>query len=284
MKPTDYVKEERATMASLKRFMLAGAMVLGAVGNAMAQVTPAEAEQIHQRQTIATMEGVLQQAVVHGADLMYAQFKNIFQDRPRLGSQPRVNGFTLPGYGTVFTVDVPMVQLPLLWEVFVRDAEYQNALLQLQQMRRQWSSMSPGRERDQLLEAINRGERQLGMGTLPGADERRNGPNGVPAVPAGVARPIVELKDADDPTAVYSREVKEALIDAMLTHSQQLSIRPDEWLTIMAMARETNNSAPGASVDTSRGIIRIKGSVLSAFRAGTITKEEARKQVEVTQQ
>lgn len=283
MKFKKVAMEKRETMATFKRFMAAGVMVLGAVGSAMAQVSPVEAEQIHQRQQIAQMEGVLQLAVVHGADLMYAKFRNIFPDRPRLGSQPRVIGFTLPGHGTVFTVDVPMVQLPLLWEVFVRDAEYQNALMQLQQMRRQWSSMSPGRERDQLLEAINRGERELGMGALPGTEDRRNGPNGVPAVRAGIAGVVIE-KDADDPTAVYSREVKEALIDAMLTTSQGLNIAADEWLTIMAMARETNGSAPGASVDTSKGTIRVKGSVLSAYRAGTITKEEARKQVEIRQQ
>lgn len=265
-------------MATLKTFMVAGVFVLGSAGTSMAQVTAAETAQIHQRQQIAQMEGALQLAVVHGADLMYAQFRNILPDRPRLGSQPRVSGFTLPNYGTVFTVDVPMVQLPLLWEVYVRDAA-----MQLQQMRRQWSGMSPGRERDQLLEAINRAERELGMDAAPATEERRNGPNGAPAIRAGSTSTFIE-KDADDPTTVYSREVKEALIDAMLTNSQGLSIGPDEWLTIMAMARETNSSAPGASVETSRGIIRVKGSVLTAYRSGTITKEEARNQVEIREQ
>jgi len=52
----------------------------------------------------------------------------------------------------------------------------------------------------------------------------------------------------------------------------------------MAMARETNNAAPGASVDSSKGTIRIKGSVLALYRAGSITKAEARKQVEIKEQ
>ena len=52
----------------------------------------------------------------------------------------------------------------------------------------------------------------------------------------------------------------------------------------MAQAREANNADPGATVDSSKGIIRVKGSVLTAYRAGTITKEEARKQVEEQEQ
>jgi hypothetical protein len=283
MKPTNAVMEERETMATLKRFMVAGVMVLGAAGTTAAQViSPAETEQIHQRQQIATMETVLQQAIVHGADLVYAQFRSVFQDRLRLGSPPRASGYLLPGYGMVFNVDVPLIQLPILWDVLVRDAEYRNGLAQLQRMRQQWTTMPPGRERDQLMEQINRGEQQLGLGNV--RDGARIGPNGVPAVPAGGVGGFVPLKDADDPETVYSREVKEALIDAMLTNSQGLRVGPDEWLTVTAMARETNNAAPGQSVDSSRGIIRVKGSVLSAYRAGTITKEEARKQVEILEQ
>ena len=276
--------EERETMATLKRLTTAGVMVFCVASSAMAQITPAEAERIHQRQQVATMEAVLQQAIVHGADLVYAQFRSVFQDRPRLGSQPRAVGFMVPNSGPVFFVDVPMIQLPILWEVLARDQEYRNALAQLQRMRTQWSSMSPGRERDELLAAINRSEQRLGIGTMP--ESGRVGPNGVPAIQTGVPGAVgaVELKDADDPESVYSREVKEALIEAMLTSSQLLNVGPDEWLTVTAIARETNNGAPGQSVDSSRGIIRVKGSVLAAFRAGTITKEEARKQVEIREQ
>src|SRR5262245_25249355 len=95
MKCKNVAMEKRETMATLKKFVTAGVMVLGAASSAMAQVSQAEAEQIHQRQTIATMEGVLYQAVVHGADLMYAQFRTVLPDKPRLGSQPRVSGVAL---------------------------------------------------------------------------------------------------------------------------------------------------------------------------------------------
>ena len=276
--------EERETMATFKRSMVAGVLVLGLAGNARAQVSPAEAEQIHLRQQIATMEAVLQQAIRHGADLVYAQFRAVFPDPPRLG-QARISGFKLPNYGVVFNVDVPMIQLPLLWEVFLREQEYRNAMAQLQGMRKQWSSMSPGRDRDQLLDRINRAEQQLGLGTV-GDGDRATSLNAVPAVPAGITGTsrIPGQKDPADPEVVYSYEVKEALIDAMLTNSQALNVGPEEWLTVMAMAREANGAAPGASIDSTKGIIRVKGSVLAAYRAGTITKEEARKQVEIQEQ
>jgi len=286
MKSTNSVIEKRETMATLKRFMAAGVMVLGVAGTAAAQVSKAETEQIHLRQQIASMEILLQQAVVHGADLVYAQFRSVFQNPPRLGSQPRVSGYMLQGYGMVFTVDVPLIQMPLAYEVLMRQQEYNNALMQLQRLRTQSLQMRPGPERDQVLEMADRLEQQLSGGTLR-PESRGTGPNGatlVPAVPVGVPGAVIDQKPADDPEAVYSREVKEAFIDAMLTNSQGLNIGPDEWLTVAATSRESNNAAPGAAVESSKGTIRVKGSVLAAYRAGTITKEEARKQIEIKEQ
>ena len=63
------------------------------------------------------MTPLLQQAIQHGADLVYAQLRAVLPDPPRLGSQPRVSGFRLPGYGIVFNVDVPMIQMPTQTEV-----------------------------------------------------------------------------------------------------------------------------------------------------------------------
>lgn len=289
MKPASFVIEKRETMASLKRLMAACVIMLGAAGTAAAQVSSAEAEQIRVRQQIATFENVLQQAVLHGADNVYAQFRSVFQDRPRLGAQPRAIGFTVPGWGPLFVVDVPMMQMPILYEVAIREQEYRNALMQIQRLQTQALNMRPGPERDQVLEMADRLQQQLGTGALR-PESRRSGPNGatlIPAVPVGVPGGVpgaIEQKPGDDPETVYSRAVKDALIDAMLENSQALGIGPDEWLTIMAMARETNNAAPGASVDSSKGTIRIKGSVLAAYRAGTVTKEEAHKQVEIKEQ
>jgi hypothetical protein len=281
MKPTNRVIEVRATMATLKRFIAAGVMVLGTAGAAAAQVSASETERIHFRQQMANMELLLEQAVRHGADMVYAQFKAAFQDRPRLSDRPRVTGIMLPNYGPVFTVDVPDFQVPVLWEVMMREALYRSATSDLQKMKAQLSGTAPGPQRERLVDAISQLEQQLGLRT----SDSRGGP-GAPAVLAGLPGPVasIDQKNSDDPVSAYSREVKTALIDAMLA-SNQLTIGADEWLTIFARSGVLNREqAPGDTVESSKGMIRVKGSVLAAFRAGTITKEEALKLVEVIQQ
>ena len=282
MKPTNGVMEVRETMATFKRILAAAVMVLGAAGAAAAQVSASEAERIHLRQQMATMELLLQQAVVHGADNVYAQFKAAFPDRPRFSDRPRVTGIMLPEYGPVFTVDVPEFQVPVLWEVVMREAQYRNATRELQSMRAQLSGTPPGPQRDRLVDSIAQLEQQLGLRT----SDSRGGP-GAQAVLAGLPGAVgsIDQKDVDDPVSAYSREVKQALIDAMLINSQGLTIGPDDWLTVVARSGVTNrDQSPGDALENSKGIIRVKGSVLATFRAGMITKEEAVKQVEVKQQ
>ena len=137
-------------------------------------------------------------------------------------------------------------------------------------MRAQLNGTPPGLQRERLVAAISQLEQQLGLrpeGSL---------------VPAGLRS--FEPKDVEDPVTAYSREVKTALTETML-NSSQLTIGADEWLTIVARSGVTTREpSPGDTVESSKGIIRVKGSVLAAFRAGTITKEEALKQVEVLQQ
>jgi hypothetical protein len=272
--------EVRATMATLERIIAAGVVVLGVAGAAAAQISATEAEQIRLRQQMTTMELSLQQAVVNGADMVYAEFKAVFPDRPKFSERPRVSGYRLPEYGPVFTVDVPEFQVPVLFEVLMREAQFRNATNDLQRMKAQLNGMPSGPQRERLVDSISQLEQQLGLRT----SDSRGGPNGVPAIQAGLSGPV-EPKDVDDPVNAYSREVKKALIEAMLTNSQGLTLGADEWLTIVARSGVTNNQqAPGDAVETSKGIIRVKGSVLAAFRTGTISKEEALKLFEVKQQ
>ena len=271
-------------MATLKRIIAVCVMVLGAAGAAAAQVSASQAERIHLRQQMATMELLLRQAVQHGGDMVYAQFKAAFPDRPRFSEQPRVTGIMLPDYGPVFTVDVPEFQVPVLWEVVMREAQLRSATAELQRMKAQWNGMAPGLQRDRLAGAISQLEHQLGLGSR-GFEAGRGGLNADPLVPAGISGGVIlDQKSVDDPVTAYSREVKAALVEAMLA-SSQLTIGPDEWLTVVARSGVANNQqALGDAVDISKGLIRVKGSVLAAFRAGTISKEEALKQVEVKQQ
>src|SRR5688500_8616636 len=101
---------------------------------------------------------------------------------------------------------------------------------------------------------------------------------------AAPARPAVDPDVIENPHAVYTREVKDALIRAMLEQGPTMSLGPDEWLTVAARDDEPRNPLlPGNTTDYSTWMIRIKGSDLAAIRSNTLSVEEARKRVEVSE-
>lgn len=288
------MREARKTMVMLQKAIASGALVFVSCSLAAAQ-TPATADQIRLRQQITTMETVLQQAINIGAQNVATQVRSIIGDRPRLGAPPRANGFRLDGYGVVFYVQVPDFTLPFLYDVLVREARDQQAALILRQWRSQVDNMPPGPQRDREMNAIIRYEQQVREGNYRALDANRGPVTAAALVPSGnersdekrvePSRPAVDPSVVDDPESAYTREVKDALIDAMLTNSQGLGIEADERLTVVARDSVPNNPQfPADAIDSPAWIMSVKGSVLAAFRAGTISREEARKQVEVKEQ
>jgi hypothetical protein len=86
----------------------------------------------------------------------------------------------------------------------------------------------------------------------------------------------------ENPNDAYTREVKAALIDAMLENSGPMALGADEWLTVAARDNAPRDTLiPGDTLDFSTIIFRVKGSDLAAFRAGRLTLEEARTRIEV---
>jgi len=284
---TTPVIEVRDTMDTLKKFGAVCATVLVATaGSASAQVRQSEAEQIRNRQQMATFETVLQQAVTIGAQNVVSQVRNIVNAPPRLGT-PRATGFRLPGTGVVFIVSVPAFEMPLMWEVLLRDAQYRNAAMNLQRLRTEVSGMPAGPERARTEQLIVQLESDLAIGNLRPAQPPRGTVTAQSLVPAGIAggSSSVDQKVVEDPESAYTREVKAALIGAMLTNSQGLGIGPEDRLIVVARdGVPPNPQFPADSIDSSLWLMSVKGSVLSAFRAGSLTEEEARKQVEVTEQ
>jgi hypothetical protein len=259
-----------------------------ASGTASAQVSPSEAERIRMRQDLATMEGVLQRAIVSGAENVMAQMRRVVPDRPRL-APAHVSGFRLDGHGLVFHVQVPQLTLPILYFVNLREMQERNMWMQMQQLRTQVSGMPAGPERTEREQQLAQIAEQLALGNLrPTAPTRGQvgAQSLVPPVPVGVTQSVaIEPSAVDDPYAAYTREVKAALVDALLKNGQAFSIRPDESLTIVARDGEPSNpQIPGDSIDSSIWVMSVKGSVLSAFQKQTITLEEARRLVEVTEQ
>jgi hypothetical protein len=109
------------------------------------------------------------------------------------------------------------------------------------------------------------------------------GPGGpVAAAQVQVTPPNVDSRVLENPAEGYTREVKAALIDAMIEHSGPLNLGAEEWLTVAARDNVPRDPLiPGDATDFSTIIFRMKGSDLASFRAGKMTLEEARQKVEV---
>jgi hypothetical protein len=281
-------------MATFSRLIGVAGMVLVSATAVIAQVSqPSEAERvraqtdmIRSRQAIATMEMVLQRAISNGAEMVQAQVSAVLPtQRPRLSNTPRVNGVRLPGYGVVFNVQVPGLDLPIMWDLVVRNNQTRelDTSLTVQRLQKQVLGMPPGPMRAQLQDLIFQLEMQLGAAPRPAEARGPVTAASLPLMTVDNAPIQVDPQVVDDPEAAYTRAVKAELIDSMLVHSQQLSVGQDEWLAIWAR-RATNPLVPGDSIDASTWVMRVKGSVLAGLRASTITKEEAQKQVEVTEQ
>jgi hypothetical protein len=89
------------------------------------------------------------------------------------------------------------------------------------------------------------------------------------------------------PREIYESEITEALVTAVLDGSAGVGVGPDEWLTIAAREsvvdrRFMQAGTPGGPAEPSMTVIvRAKGSDLNALRAGAITRDEARRRIEV---
>lgn len=285
------MNEVRTTMAIFNKGVGAAVLVLLTYGMAAAQGAPASdaeraraADLIRSRQAISTMEAVLQRAILNGAERVMAQVRTLMPlDRPRLSSNPRVHGVRLENYGVLFDVQVPGLDLPILWDVVVNNQSRETATaMALQQLRANMAGLQ-GAERARAQDLIYQLEQQMLAGNLRGGGEAR-GPSATSVVPAATQDAKVDPRVVEDPEGSYTREVKTALIEAMLTNSQALGVGADESLIVVARGTPSSPLSPGDSIDSSTWVMRVKGSVLAAFRAGTTSEEEARKQVEIKEQ
>ena len=241
--------------------------LLGAVGFAQTEI-----DQVKARQRISMMEGVLERAVSNGADSVVRQMKAVMGDAWMLTGVPEVRGFRLGGYGVFFDVEVPALRPPVTWPLryMLRDSrDNQQVVNELRAMMLE----SEPRQRERLAQVVRQLEQQA---QVPSA-LRNSGRIGAATVPGGQIDPA----SLDDPEEHYTREVKAALIDAMIENSGPIAIGADEWLTVAARDNVPRDPLiPTDAADTKSIIFRIRGTDLAAFRAGRLTLEEARKKVE----
>ncbi len=96
------------------------------------------------------------------------------------------------------------------------------------------------------------------------------------------AKDTLRTITAEDPGQKYRDAVKLALADAMLDHSKNLELKPDEWLSVAARGSE-GGLLPNEIYQLTTVVLRVKGSDLADYLAGRITKDQARQKVEMRQ-
>ncbi len=261
------------------------ALVLTAAPGGFAQAereSAAALASMKARSNMSIMEGVLERAVVLGANNLNRRVRAVApQDVLLLTGEASARGFRLEGYGFFFDVEVPVLRQSVAWSLrALMDQSGVPLGVALSELRTYVQSVQDARTRQSLEQALRRIELQVGGDV--------NGLTAVAAAAPGAApAPSPKLSAAalawlNDPNGAYTSEVKGALIDAMLEHSAALGIAPGEYLTVAARDNERPSRVDsGAGDDVSSIILRIKGSDLQALLSGRVTLEEARRRVEV---
>jgi hypothetical protein len=102
---------------------------------------------------------------------------------------------------------------------------------------------------------------------------------------SGKARQVNEVTSTVRPREIYQSEITNALVTAVLDYTRSVGVADDEWLTVAARESVVDRRVmPGDPGDTAITIIlRIKGRDLNVMRDRQLSREEARKRVEVKQ-
>lgn len=274
------------------------AMAVGLAAAASAQTAPQAAQntdspQARQaREQVSMMEGVLVRAVQNGVNNLRRRVREVMPDDALLqGGFPQVHGFRLDGYGVFFAVQVPGLRPSMAWTIRTMNDTGRLLASDLAQMRRYVQSVQDARMRGELERTLTRIQRSIGP--VPPAASGQPEPGRVeatalaaPGAPVAAASTAVQEPaplpaPLPDPSELYTQEVKTALIDAMIQYSGALSVGPNEWLTVAARDNEPTNPLTQGDPEVMTILLRIKGSDLTAHRAGRLSLEETRARVEV---
>ena len=241
-------------------------------------------EQRDSRYQLGMMEGVLEKAVEHGADIMRQRLRSVLPADLLLSEPARVRGIRLQGYGVLFDINVPSLQSAPLWVMQTLDQNnlgLESALNAL----RTYITASGDPNLQQALQRV-----EISTAPLPsvlGGAPTAPGPARLVSGSAASTDDAVAGRAASDPILgnpteayrqAYRTEITDALMEAMLDHSRGLGIGPTEWLVVVAGAA---NDQPLMTADEQTAVISIKGSDLADFLADRITHDEARRRIEV---
>jgi hypothetical protein len=243
------------------------------VGAAPGSGWPATADQADLlRSQISKMEGLLERAVQDGARQTSQKLQAVVPEPLLWNGTARARGYHLADYGLFFAVDIPMLSGSVIMSIQLLDQGMDRDRLEgvFQALHSKVQQLTDRSSRDQMDQTLRILEAQV---------------LGVPAqAPGGEARPVAMARPAappPNPNDMYTTDVKNALVEAMLDYGDKLQVPPDEWLTVAARDAGSNRVGAGQLDDLTTMTLRIRGSDLAALGAGRLTREEARKRVEV---
>lgn len=231
-------------------------------------------EQVERRYNVRVFGNVLVSAAQHGAELMAFKVQQIDPSIILLsGTAPRAQGFVIDGHGVFFHIEIPNVDPVVAWAVTNRGRD-QVAMATLNQLRALLPAVTDSAQRTALETNIRMLEQRF---MPPGAQQQRMG-----VIPMGTAPPTAAAPPVmSDPNVEYERLVTDQLVNAMLDYGHQLGLGADEWLTVAARSSQGALVAEAVFDDSVTIMLRIKGADLAAFRAGQVTRDEARARVVV---
>lgn len=267
-----------------RRISCAAAFFMALAAAAPASAQTDELRLKEGRYQIGQIERLLEGAVEFAATVFRDRLQALMPADMLLTENARARGFRLDGYGVFFDVEVPSLQGTLAWSFRTLD---QNALGLDSALRTLRAFVERSATNDVNLEqALRRIELQVGpvAASLANAQPKDGGARAAAGSAASAPEPPDDRpRDAilDDPNEAWRVQVREALMDTMLEHSRGLSIGSNELLTVAA--RGINEGPRLAPPDTEARtvVITVRGADLTAFLAGQISRDEARKRVEV---
>ena len=247
----------------IRRYLVTGSLLVVALSAPVLAQRVNTPEEQQLRNQLRTFESVLITAVKQGGEAFARMQGDMIPPNVQLTSEdPQVKGLAPPhSGGLAFFVQVPPIRVLVLEGI--------------------------------VMERTPRGLQQT-AGRNTGVGRPATGAQGLIAAPD----PTSESPQVDDgkcasrtkpsagypnPDYEYAVSVCDALMDAMLDNSGPLPIKENEWLTIAAVNGEPDPPGFVKSSTSYTTYLEVKGSDLLAFRQGKISKDDARKLIQMQQ-
>jgi hypothetical protein len=255
----------------MKLNVLLGIVVIAALSMPSVPQAQGRSREDQRRRNILVMEGVLVQAVRLGAQEVSSTMEK-FEPAgvTALTGTPRARGFVLEGYGIFFDVEIPNLNQSVVWSMLNVQRDRQ-MVRELDLLRSALDTLPEGPNRVQAQQALQQVSKTVGPATPARGPQEASPPPG---------QVVATTAPIPDPDTLYTEAVKNTLIDAMLDHSLQMNLGPDESLTVAARASDGPLSPTGLS-DSITIILRVKGSDLSVYHSDKTKREEILEKVKL---